>query len=47
MKGIKLGLFGISLGLVGLSFSTNNFITISLSALGALITLIGCVVKEK
>lgn len=46
MKGIKLSLFGISLGLVGLSFGTNNFPAICLAVIGALFALAGCFLGE-
>lgn len=47
MKGIKLSLFGISLGLAGLSFGTNNFIAICLAIIGALFALAGYFLGDK
>lgn len=45
MKGIKLGLLGIALGIWGLAFAANHIVAIGLAAAGVLTALVGCFVK--
>ncbi len=46
MKGIKLGIVGICLSLLGIAFSTNHVIAISGAALGLTVALAGCFIKD-
>ena len=46
MKGVRLGLFGISLGILGLSVATNNVYSAGLAALGTVIAFVGCFIKK-
>ena len=47
MKGIKLGIFGITFCLLGLSIATNNIYAASCAAIGVLLALIGCFLSDK
>ena len=47
MKGIKIGIVGVCVSLVGIAFAMNNFIAISAASVGLLISLGGCFVKDK
>ena len=46
MKGIKLGILGISLSLLGIAVATNNFIAISAASIGLVLTVVGYFRKE-
>lgn len=46
MKGIKLGIVGVCLGLLGIAFSTNNILAIGGAFLGLIVAVIGCFVKD-
>ena len=47
MKGIKIGMLGICLGLLGISFTTNNIIAISCTFVGVILAVIGLFIKDK
>ena len=47
MKGIKIGIVGVCVSLVGIAFAMNNFIAISAASVGLLISIVGWFVKEK
>ena len=47
MKGIKLGIVGICLGLCGIAFVTNNIIAIGCTFIGLVSLIIGLFIKDK
>ena len=47
MKGLKLGIVGVCVSLLGLAFATYDFIAICIAAAGLLLSIIGCCIKEK
>lgn len=47
MKGIKIGIVGVCVSLLGIAFAMNNFIAICGAAIGFLLALVGCFVKDK
>jgi len=47
MKGIKLGIVGICVSLLGIAFSSFDFIAICVAALGLILAVIGCCVKDR
>lgn len=47
MKGIKIGIVGVCLSLLGIALSTNNVLAYGCAALGLLASIIGCLIKEK
>ena len=47
MKGIKIGIVGVCLGLLGLAFSTNNVLAYGCATFGLVIAIIGCFIKDK
>ena len=47
MRGIKIGIVGVCLSLMGIAFAMNNFIAISAASVGLLLSIVGCFVKEK
>lgn len=47
MKGIKLGIVGICLGLCGIAFTTNNIIAISGTFMAVILSIIGFFIKDK
>jgi len=47
MKGIKIGIAGICVSLLGIAFAMNNFIAISAASVGLLLSIVGCFVKGK
>ena len=46
MKGIKLGILGVCVGLLGISLGTLNFFAICGAALGVVLAIAGCFVKD-
>lgn len=46
MNGIKLGILGICLSLLGIAVATNNFIAISAAAIGFVLSILGYFKKE-
>ena len=44
MKGIKIGIVGVCVSLLGIAFAMNNFIAICGAAIGFLLALVGCFV---
>lgn len=46
MKGIKLGVIGICISLLGIAFAMNNFMAICLSLLGTLLSMIAYFIKH-
>ena len=47
MRGIKIGIVGVCLSLMGIAFAMNNFIAISAASVGLLLSIVGCFVKDK
>ena len=47
MKGIKIGIAGICVSLLGIAFAMNNFIAICGASIGFLCAFIGCFVKDR
>lgn len=47
MKGLKLGIAGICVSLLGIAFAMNNFLAISGAAIGVLFSLVGCFIKDR
>jgi hypothetical protein len=47
MKGIKIGIVGVSVSLLGIAFAMNNFIAISAASVGLLVSIVGCFVRDK
>lgn len=47
MKGIKLGIAGVCVSLLGIVFAMNNFVAIVAAAVGLLLAIAGCFVKDK
>ena len=47
MKGIKIGIVGVCVNLVGIAFAMNNFIAISAAVVGLLLSIVGCLIKDK
>ena len=47
MKGIKIGIVGICVSLLGIAIAMNNFIAISAASVGLLLSIVGCLVKDK
>lgn len=47
MKGIKIGIVGTCVSLLGIAFAMNNFIAISAASVGLLLSFVGCFIKDK
>ena len=47
MSGIKIGIVGVCLSLMGIAFAMNNFIASSAASVGLLLSIVGCFVKDK
>ena len=47
MKGIQLGLVGVCLSLTGIAVSTNNTFAMSAAAVGFILAVIGCLIKDE
>lgn len=47
MKGIKIGIVGVCVSLLGIAFATNNFLAMSGASAGLLLSVVGCFVKDK
>ena len=47
MSDIKIGIVGVCLSLMGIAFAMNNFIAISAASVGLLLSIVGCLVKDK
>lgn len=47
MKGIKTGIVGICLGLLGIALSTNNALAYGCATIGLLVAIAGCFIKDK
>lgn len=47
MKGIKLGILGIAISLLGIALATNRIFATAAAAAGAVMALAGCLVKEE
>lgn len=47
MKGIKIGIAGICVSLLGIAFAMNNFIAICGASIGLSLAFIGCFAKDK
>ena len=47
MKGIKIGIVGICVSLLGIAFAMNNFIAICGASIGFLLAFVGCLVNDK
>lgn len=47
MKGIKIGIVGVCVSLMGIALAMNNFIAICAASAGLLLSIVGCFVKGK
>ena len=47
MKGIKIGIVGMCVSLVGIAFAMNNFVAISAAFVGLILSIVGCFIKDK
>ena len=47
MKGIKIGIIGVCVSLLGIAFAMNNFIAICGASVGLLLAFVSCFVNEK
>ena len=47
MKGIKVGIVGVCLGLLGVAFSTNNVLAYGCATIGVVVSIVGCFIKDK
>ena len=47
MKGIKIGIVGVCLSLLGIALSTNNVLADGCASVGVLAAIIVCLIKEK
>lgn len=47
MKGLKIGILGICVSLLGIAFGMNNFIAICGAAVGLVLAVVGCFTKEQ
>lgn len=47
MKGIKIGIVGICVSLLGIAFAMNNFLAICGGSVGLLLSIVGCFCKDK
>ena len=47
MKGIKIGIVGVCLCLLGVAFSTNNVLAYGCATIGLVVAIIGCFTKDK
>ena len=47
MKGIRIGIVGICVSLIGIAFAINNFIAICAASVGLLLSIVGCFVPDK
>ena len=47
MKGIKIGIIGVCVSLLGIAFAMNNFIAICGASIGLLLAFVGYFVKDK
>ena len=47
MKGIKIGIVGVCVSLLGIAIAMNNFIAICGASVGLLLSFIGWLVKDK
>ena len=46
MKGIKIGIVGVCVCLLGIAFSTSNVLVYGLATIGVLVSVFGCFVKD-
>lgn len=46
MKGIKLGISGICVSLLGIAFALNNFVAIVGASAGLLLAIVGYFIKD-
>lgn len=47
MKGIKIGIVGVCVSLLGIAIAMNNFIAICGATIGLLLAFMGCLAKDK
>ena len=47
MKGIKIGIVGVCVSLLGIAFAMNNFIAICGASIGLLLSFVGSFIKDK
>lgn len=47
MKGIKIGIIGVCVSLVGIAIAMNNFIAICAACVGLLLSIVGSFIKDK
>lgn len=47
MNGIRIGILGVCVSLLGIALSTYNFLAICGASIGLLLAFVGCFIKEK
>ena len=47
MKGIKVGIVGVCVSLLGIAFSTNNVLAYGCAVVGLALAVIGCFIKDR
>ena len=47
MKGIKIGIIGVCVSLLGIAFAMNNFIAICGASVGLLLAFVGFFTKDR
>ena len=47
MKGIKIGIVGVCISLLGIALSTNNELVYGCATIGVIVSVIGCFVKDR
>jgi len=47
MKGIRIGIVGVCVSMLGIAFAMNNFIAICGASIGFLLSVAGCFIKDQ
>lgn len=47
MKGIKMGIVGVCISLLGIALSTNNALAYGCATIGVVVSAVGCFVKNR
>ena len=47
MKGIKVGIVGVCVSLLGIAFATSNALAYGCAAVGLALAVIGCFMKDR
>ena len=46
MKGMKIGIVGVCVSLIGIAIAMNNFFAICGASIGLLLSFVGCFIKD-